>query len=636
MGKDKYLEDGEEQPDKGDKGDETERGNWGGQLDFLLSAIGYAVGLGNVWRFPYQAYANGGASFLIPYVVTLVLAGLPLFFMEMALGQFSSLGPISVWRAVPMFKGLGWAMVMISLLTAIYYNMIIAYTVYYTFASFTGTLPWAECKPEWVDLYNCRNRDEYNATIKNITETWCGFMKDNNDTMGDDYIRNCSMKATTPAEVYFEKIVLDMSEGVDIGTSEIKWQLVLCLLFAWIVIFLCLSKGIKSSGKVVYVTATFPYVILLILLIRNATLDGALEGIKFYIIPDFSKLANSKVWYAAATQIFYSLGVAFGGLETMASYNKFKNNVYRDAVLVACLNCGTSVFAGFVIFSVIGHMSVRSGIPVSEVATQGPGLAFIAYPEGLALMPVSQLWSVLFFLMLFTLGLDSQFAMMETCITAITDEFPWFGKGKRKLATTGFFCILLFLLGLPQCSRAGIYILELFSWYCAGFSLMAVSILECIAIAWVYGFKRFSKDIAMMIGHEPNIYWKATWVVLTPAMITFIFIFSIVDASPITYNSYVYPLWVDRIGIGMVIISVVCIPIVGLVEYCKAHEPLETLKRVTNPQPGWGPAAVKHRTGRYGDDEGGADLVTVDQTLPSYPQVVGQSNSGYDDGATKF
>lgn len=590
------------------EGDENEeRGNWTGRFDFILSAIGFAVGLGNVWRFPYKAAQNGGASFLIPYVIMLLLAGLPLFFMEMAFGQFASLGPISVWRAVPIFKGLGYAMVIISALVCVYYNMIIAYTLYYFFASLNTEVPWQNCKEEWKDLYNCVDRLPTNESM--AREEWCTTMGNttfSNDTLdfGNhtdfmNYTKWCLTAKASPSLVYWEREVLEMSEAIDVGASEISYKLALCFLLAWIIIFACLCKGIKSSGKVVYVTATFPYIVLVILLIRNATLDGAVEGIKFYMIPDWDRLMDYKVWYQAAVQIFYSLGVAFGSLGTMASYNRFNNNVYRDTLIVAILNCATSVFAGFVIFSVTGYMAVKTGQSVEAVADIGPGLAFIAYPEGLAMMPIAPLWSVLFFIMLFMLGLDSQFAMMETVISALHDEFPFFQKGNRKSVLTFFLCVGLFFIGLPQCAKNGIYIMNLFDWYSAGFSLFIVSLLEVTAISWVYGLKQFNRDIEMMLGFKPNIYWQATWLVITPLLLLGLLIASVVEYGPASYNGYIYPAWADGIGWGMVGIALIWIPVIGFVEYCKAHGVIETLKKVFHPAPEWGPYLDKHRTGEY-------------------------------------
>ncbi|GFS10604.1 transporter [Elysia marginata] len=177
---------------------------------------------------------------------------------------------------------------------------------------------------------------------------------------------------------------------------------------AWLVLFFSLRKGVETSGKIVYFMATFPYVVLVALLIRGVTLEGYMKGIEFYIIPEWEKLKDVNVWREAATQIFYSLGPAFGTLITMASYNPFRHNCYRDAILVAIINCSTSIFAGFVIFSMLGYMATITNQAVEDVTQSGPGLVFVVYPEGIARMPVSGLWAFLFFFMLIALGLDSQ------------------------------------------------------------------------------------------------------------------------------------------------------------------------------------------------------------------------------------
>ncbi|XP_064645225.1 sodium- and chloride-dependent glycine transporter 2-like [Lineus longissimus] len=602
----------------GDEGDENkERGNWSGRLDFILSCVGYAVGLGNVWRFPYLTYRNGGGAFLIPYLIMLAFAGLPLFFLELAFGQFASLGCISLWKISPFFKGIGWGMTMISFLVGIYYNVIIAWTLFYFFASFTSQLPWSTCGNDWNTPY-----------CKELTKPICNdsTVAEMNYTVGVDCmnftgVNMTGMKPTLPSQEYWENFVLGQSDGLE-NMGQIRWQLALCLLLAWVVIFLCLVKGIKSSGKVVYFTATFPYVVLIILLVRGCTLEGAIEGIKFYVTPDFARLANAKVWADAATQIFYSLGIAFGGLQVMSSYNRFNNNCYRDTLIVAILNCSTSVFAGFVIFSVLGFMATVSNVEVGEVADSGPGLAFVAYPAGIAMMPVAPLWSLLFFFMLFTLGLDSQFAMMETVISAIVDEFRFLRRFKTHV-TLGL-CISMYLLGLPCVTEGGIYMFTLIDWYSAWFSIMIIAVLESLVVSWVYGFAEFANDIEMMIGFKPNIYWRVCWSFLSPALITFVIIFSAVQYTSPALGNYQYPAWGEALAWLMVMASLIFLPIFMVVECCRGGR-FKKVMHVTGwgPAHDWGPALDMHRVGRY------KPLNKAAEEPQEFADIKGETNGAY-------
>uniref|UniRef100_A0ABM5FVK8 Transporter n=1 Tax=Pogona vitticeps TaxID=103695 RepID=A0ABM5FVK8_9SAUR len=396
------------------------RGTWGGKYEFLLSCVGYCVGLGNVWRFPYLCYRNGGGVFLIPYTLMLLLAGLPLFLMELSLGQYGASGPIAVWKCCPLLKGVGMGMLLVSSLVCLYYNVIIAWTFYYLGSSLRSPLPWSCQAPQNAPLCQPQN-----------LSSWANASR------------------VSASEAFWNEQVLGVVHSSGLGDpGPVRWPLALCLLLAWTVLFLCLLKGIRSSGKVVYVTATFPYVVIVVLIIRGATLEGSLEGVRFYLSADWSRLWSARVWNDAASQLFYSLGIGFGGLLSMASYNPFNNNVIRDTLVIAIGNGVTSFFAGFAIFSVLGHMAWQKKVPVGKVADSGPGLAFVAYPEALALLPASAFWSVLFFLMLFALGVDTLFGNMEGIVTAVTDEFPSLRDGWRKAAFLGVLCFAFFLLGL--------------------------------------------------------------------------------------------------------------------------------------------------------------------------------------------
>uniref|UniRef100_A0A672ND20 Solute carrier family 6 member 14 n=1 Tax=Sinocyclocheilus grahami TaxID=75366 RepID=A0A672ND20_SINGR len=444
----------------------------------------------------------------------LAVAGLPLFFMESSFGQFCSQGPINVWKAVPILQGVGITMMLVSTFLAIYYNVIIAYSIYYLFASFQYPLPWS---------------------VKDCNST--GFS---------------SMNETGP----------------------VVWHLALCLLLAWILVGAALFKGIKSSGKVVYFTATFPYVVLFILLIRGVTLEGAKDGIEFYIgsKSNLTKLTDSEVWKDAATQIFFSLSIAWGGLMALSSYNKFYNNCYQDSIIVCVTNCGTSVFAGFAIFSILGHMAHVYQRPVSEVANAGFGLAFIAYPDALSKLPISPLWSILFFVMLVTLGLDSQFAGIEVISTCLQDAYPKLLKSKRGIVTTAV-CIVLFLLGLPCVTRAGIYWVNLIDTFCAGWILLVAGLLEVLGLSVLYGGNRFIKDIEMMIGSKSTLFWlwwRACWFFITPVILSIILVWSLYTFTSPTYGSVAYPDWGISLGWCLTAFSLIWIPIFAVWKVYKA------------------------------------------------------------------
>ncbi|XP_044126399.1 sodium- and chloride-dependent glycine transporter 2 [Bufo gargarizans] len=588
-----------------DDGDENKvRGNWSNKLDFILSMVGYAVGLGNVWRFPYLAFKNGGGAFLIPYLTMLALAGIPIFLMEVSLGQFASQGPISVWKAIPALQGCGIAMLIISVLIAIYYNIIMCYTLFYLFASLVYVLPWASCDNPWntpdckdknrLLLDSCLIGDQPKILIKNSTFCMSAYP---NLTMVN-FTSHGNKTFVSGSEEYFKYNMLKISAGIEYP-GEIRWPLVFSLFLAWVIVYASLAKGIKTSGKVVYFTATFPYVVLIILLIRGVTLPGAGAGIWYFITPNWEKLKDAMVWKDAATQIFFSLSAAWGGLITLSSYNKFHNNLYRDTLIVTCTNSATSIFAGFVIFSVIGFMANELKVDIDKVADQGPGIAFVVYPEALTRLPLSPFWAIIFFLMLLTLGLDTMFATIETIVTSVTDEFPKYLRTHKAIFTL-ICCISFFIMGFPMITQGGIYMLQLVDNYAASYSLVIIAIFELVGISYVYGLQRFCEDIEMMIGFQPNRFWKICWAFVTPTILTFILCFSFYQLEPMTYGTYHYPPWSMVLGWLMLACSVIWIPIMFVIKmYLAPGSFIERLKLVCSPQPDWGPFLSKHRGERY-------------------------------------
>ncbi|XP_041125323.1 sodium-dependent noradrenaline transporter-like [Polyodon spathula] len=527
--------------------EDEERETWGKKIDFLLSVIGFAVDLANICRFPYLCYKNGGGAFLIPYTLFLVIAGMPLFYMELALGQYNREGAATVWKICPVFKGVGYTVIIIALYVGFYYNVIIAWSLYYLFASFTSEVPWLRCGNPW-NSPDCIDPKLLNGCVLLGNET------------------KYSKYKITPAAEYYERGVLHLheSEGIhDLGPPQ--WQLVLCLLVVVFILYFTLCKGVKTSGKVVYITATMPYVVLFVLVIRGITLPGAMDGIRAYLHVDLKRLNNATVWIDAATQIFYSLGAGFGVLIAFASYNKFDNNCYRDAILTSTINCVTSFFSGFAIFSVLGYMAYMHGVNIEDVATEGPGLVFIIYPEAISTLPGSTFWSIVFFLMLLTLGIDSSMGGMEAIITGLTDDFKIL-KRNRKLFTfvTAFGT---FLVALSCVTNGGIYVLTLLDSFSAGTSILFGVLIEAIGVSWFYGVDRFSEDIERMMGFKPGLYWRLCWKFVSPAFLLFVVIASIVKMETLTYDDYTFPPWASLIGWGITMSSMLFVPAYAIYKF---------------------------------------------------------------------
>ncbi|XP_044735984.1 sodium-dependent neutral amino acid transporter B(0)AT3 [Chrysoperla carnea] len=596
---------------------EDERESWDSKLTFLLATIGYAVGLGNVWRFPYLAQKNGGGAFLIPYFVMLAIEGIPIFYLELAIGQRLRKGAIGVWNQVsPYLAGIGISSAVVSFNVALYYNTIIAWCLFYFVQSFQSELPWSECPNKYFE--------------------------------NGSYTPEPECVISGPTQYFWYRTTLQVSD--DINTPEsFNWKIALALIVAWILVYMCMIKGIASSGKVVYVTATFPYIVLIIFFFRGITLKGMSDGLRHLFTPKWHTILDPVVWLEAGTQIFFSLGLAFGGLIAFSSYNPVNNNCYRDAIMVSLTNCLTSMFAGIVVFSIIGfkatmiydkcleqrnytlrnlfgddsytkleelplegtlfNITAKGGgfttlimpaLPVCDLEKEldntasGTGLAFIIFTEAINQFPGAQFWSVLFFLMLFTLGIDSQFGTLEGVVTSIVDMklFP----NLRKEYLTGGICLACCLLSMSFAHGAGSYVFVLFDMFSGNFPLLIIAFFECISVSYVYGLKRFADDIELMTGNRPGLYWLICWKYLSPLAMLSILVASFID---IAVEGSGYPAWVKRDGVTefhewpvwaivlvlvLILASVLWIPVVAI---CRAYG----IVIIDDNEKAWFPAA---------------------------------------------
>ncbi|UJR09278.1 hypothetical protein I4U23_013523 [Adineta vaga] len=505
-----------------------QRDAWDHKIEFLLAVIGYAVDLGNVWRFPTTVYMNGGGAFFIPYFILLIFGGLPLFYMELALGQYHRSGVFTIWKHIcPLVKGIGWATVIINFMTAMFYNTIISWAVYYLVVSFKGfvdDLPWKRCNHPW-NTHCCIAADvgeyQYSSLLANLTIT--------NTTTPSSLIttrspvKNCTRLIYSTEEYFYRALQeVDKADGFE-NLGKVKWELAVSLLGVFVIVYFALWKGIKSSGKAVWITAIAPYAVLFILLIRGITLSGSSIGIRYYLEPKLELLKNFSIWNAAATQIFFSLGPGFGVLIALSSYNKFHNNCYRDALITSTINCATSILSGFVVFATLGHMAFISKKTIEQVIEdKGSELVFIVYPHTIALMNWSTIWAILFFFMVITLGIDSTFGGLESIITGLCDEFPDIFGRRRPLFVLGVLTIS-YLGALPTCTYGGDYIVTLMNEIAVAPALLLVVFVECIAVSWFYGVNRFSWDIKAMIGTRPSLFWRVVWYLVSPMFLLIIF-----------------------------------------------------------------------------------------------------------------
>uniref|UniRef100_A0AAY4D7K9 Transporter n=1 Tax=Denticeps clupeoides TaxID=299321 RepID=A0AAY4D7K9_9TELE len=574
--------------------DAGDRPKWDNKAQYMLTCVGFCIGLGNVWRFPYLCQSHGGGAFIIPYLILLVFEGMPLLFLEFAIGQRLRKGSVGVWRSIsPYLIGVGISSMLVSFLIALYYNTILSWVIWYFFNSFQDPLPWSQCPLD-------ENRTE------------------------------CALSSTV--DYFWYRETLNTSASID-NSGGLQWWLVLVSLCAWSILYICCIRGIESTGKAVYVTSTLPYVVLAIFLIRGLTLKGSLSGIKFLFTPDVEELMSPTNWLDAGAQVFYSFGLAWGGLISFSSYNSVHNNCEQDAVTISIVTGGTSLYAATVIYSIIGfratekfdecidrniwtllnaldlpdgsitassyeeslsHLNATSpgliqGLQLKTCDMQtflsegveGTGLAFIIFTEAITKMPVSQLWSILFFIMLFCLGLSSLFGNIEGVVVPLQD-LNILPKTWPKEVFTGLTCLVSFVIALTFSQQSGSYWVALFDTFAGSVPLLIIAFFEMIGVVMIYGMDRFCKDIEFMIGHKPNIFWRTSWMVISPLIVLTIFLAYFVTKvrEELTYTVWdpswenfpalrkvTYPGWIYVIIFILAGIPSLAVPVVALAKY---------------------------------------------------------------------
>ncbi|MEA2082017.1 MAG: sodium-dependent transporter [Elusimicrobiota bacterium] len=460
-----------------------QRERWSSKMVFIFAAVGSAVGLGNVWRFPYLAGKYGGGAFLVPYIIMLFIIGVPLLIMEFAIGQKMQMGPIGALKKIQKkLAGIGLASVLCGFVVVSYYAVIMAWSILYMFFSF-----------------------------------------------------NLSWGADTKS--FFFNSVLHLSSGAG-APGHIVIPIIFALVAVWIMVYFSIWKGVKSVGKVVMVTIPLPVILIFVLLIRGMTLPGAADGILFYLTPDFSALLDLEVWRAAASQIFFTLSLAFGVMIAYASFQHESSDISKSAIITSLLNSGISIISGLAVFSTLGYMSVQSGVPVKELAaSSGPSLAFIVFPKALSLMPMAPLLAVLFFVMLISLAIDSAFSLVEAASTVLCDNYPHL----RKEDISFYVCAAGFICGIIFTSFAGLYYLDITDHFITNYGLVAAGLLEIWAVVHFYGAEKLRAYINEVSDIKIGKYWSLAITYIIPVLLFLLLITGIAHDIKQPYENY--PQW---------------------------------------------------------------------------------------------
>ena len=349
------------------------------------------------------------------------------------------------------------------------------------------------------------------------------------------------------AEGYFFQKVLQISESVN-SLGGINWSVLVSLFIVWILVYFCVWQGTKSVGRVVVYSVPLPVILLGALLLRAVTLPGFLDGWAMYLTPGWHALVNPEVWTAAFSQIFYTLSLAFGIMIAYGSYKDRDDDIAKDTWITALLNSTTSLFAGFVVFGVLGYMARVTGTPLTELAASGPGLAFVVFPEALSLMPLSGIFSVLFFLMLLLLGIDSAFSLAEAVNAAVIDRHKQLPIAQISIIV----CSAAAIAGAIYTTRAGLYLLDIVDHFVTSYNLILVGILQSILVGWIYGAEKMRRYINQVSDWPVGKWWNVSIKYLIPLVLVTLLVTQFSKDLRIPYEGY--PAWALGIGWAIAII----------------------------------------------------------------------------------
>lgn len=467
---------------------EEQRESWGTRGGFVLAAVGSAVGLGNLWGFPYKLYSYGGGAFLLPYIVAMFCIGIPMLIMEFSLGHFTQRAAPDAYRRVnKRTEFVGWWAILLGFVIITYYPIILAYCFSFIWYSLVGIanggqLPWAGEGIEGVKL----------------------------------------------ASDFFFGHYLNMHDSFELGSFQ--WHLFWPLVITWVCMYFCIFKGVNLVDKIVWITVPLPWIMLFILAVRGLTLPGQQEGLAFFLNPDWTQLLEPTTWRYAFGQVFFSLSLAFGVMLTYASFLHRKSDINNNAAIIGIADFATSFIAGIAVFATLGGMSYVTAqqgnpVPVEEVVKGGPGLAFVAFPYALAQLPGSAWWSLIFFFTLITLGIDSAFSITEGVLAGIVDKTGW-----PRWIVLPVLSVIGIVTGLFYCTQGGLNWLGTIDGFINGtWGIAFIGMLECIILGWVYRTETLREHANQRSDWKLPRLWNYLIRIVIPVVLGTLFFWSLFD-----------------------------------------------------------------------------------------------------------
>lgn len=454
---------------------------WGSRWGFILAAVGSAVGLGNIWRYPYVAYENGGGAFLVPYLIALFTAGIPILLLEYAIGHKGrGSTPQSLAKLSNKFEWLGWWQVLVSFVIVTYYMVIIGWAASYAYFSI-GT--------QWG----------------------------------------------TDTEDFFMNQFLHVSDDVW-SFGGIQWNVLLPVVIIWVLAYFIMRRGIQKGIEVAN-RILLPILVLMMILIaiRAVTLPGAAEGLDVLLTPDFSKMSDPSVWAAAYGQVFFSLSLGMSIMITYAAYLKKNSDLSNSGLIAAFANSGFEFLSAIAVFGALGFLASQQGVSVDQVVSQGIGLAFVVFPNIINAFPgFNAFFGIMFFGCLVFAGFTSAISLLQPGIAAFQQKFRISHK-----AVINWICGLGFLVSVLYTTNSGLMVLDIVDHFINIFGILFSAFISVILVGW------FAKQLRPLQDHINSVsdirigsWWVMVLRFIVPVVLGYILIQYTIEEVAKPYGGY--------------------------------------------------------------------------------------------------